>query len=95
MHGDHHHARRFFTGRTCSLHQSKETLAAFAAAAQFTEQCLHEGRLLTPAEAMALAMGAAREKETLFSIARKFSQQDGVDMDDLLCDLGAKFPDYT
>jgi hypothetical protein len=95
MHGDPHHARRRYTGRSCSLHQSPATLTALTEAVAYTEHCMHEGRLLTPNEAMALAMGAARDKETLYSIARQFSQRDGVDMDDLLCDLGARFPDYS
>lgn len=78
---------------SCSLRQSPETLAAFALAAAFAEQCLSEGRLLNSHEAMALAGGEARGKETLYSIARAFAQSEDVDLADLLCDLERKFPE--
>lgn len=70
-------------------------MQAFSLASQTVEHCLGEGRLLTSQEAMALACGEAREKETLYSIARRFAQEDGVDLADLLCDLERKFPDYV
>lgn len=94
-HGLHRdrHGRRL--PATCSLHQSPETIDAFARAVRHVELCLSEGRLLTSQEAMALAGGAAREKETLYSIARQFAQDDSVDLADLICDLEGKFPDYV
>ncbi len=79
----------------CSLRQAPETLQAFARAAQAVEQCLSEGRLLNSHEAMALAGGEAREKETLYSLARRFAQDEGVDLADLICDLERKFPEYV
>ena len=42
---------------------------------------------------MALAGGEAREKETLYSIARQCATGD-VDLADLLCDLERKFPEF-
>ena len=77
----------------CSLHQSVETLDAFGRAAAIVEQLQREGRLLTSAQAMALAGGEAREKETLYSIARQCAAGD-VDLADLLCDLERKFPEF-
>jgi len=77
------------------MRQAPETLQAFARAAQEVELCLSEGRLLNSHEAMALAGGAAREKETLYSIARRFAQEEGVDLSDLICDLEGKFPDHV
>ncbi len=79
----------------CSLHQSPETVEAFARAARYVERCVGDGRLLNSHEAMALAGGEARAKETLYSIARQFAQEDGVDQSDLLCDLERKFPEYA
>jgi hypothetical protein len=80
---------------TCSLRQSPETVEAFARAAHHVELCAGEGRLLSSQAAMALACGEAREKETLYSIARQFAQEDGVDLADLICDLERKFPEYV
>lgn len=77
------------------MRQSPETIEAFARAVQYVERCLGEGRLLNSHEAMALACGEAREKETLYSIARRFAQEDGVDQADLICDLERKFPEYS
>lgn len=53
---------------------------------------LYSGRLLTPGEAMAVACGAAREKETLFSIARTTGWEIEVDVDDLEALLKQRFP---
>lgn len=86
---------RWFTGQTCSRRQSRETRAAFQDAAKYAGECLENARLLTPFEAMALALGDSRDKETLYSIARRFADRDQVEFDDLLCDLGEKFPDYA
>lgn len=69
-------------------------MQAFTLAVHHVDLCLREGRLLTSQEAMALAGGEARQKETLYSIARRFAQEDGVDLADLLCDLERKFPEH-
>ena len=91
----HPHHRRYFTGRTCSLHPDQVTLRAAELALQRAEQALHEGRLITPAEAMAAALGEARDKETLFSIARAIAWETGGDQDDILCRLGEKYLDFS
>jgi hypothetical protein len=44
---------------------------------------------------MALAGREAREKETLYAIARRFAQRDGVVLLDLLCHLEQRFPDFV
>ena len=97
-----HHGHSFHRDRhgrplpaACSLHQSPETIEAFGRAAHYVEQCVSEGRLLNSHEAMALACGEAREKETLYSIARRFAQDEGVDQTDLLCELERRFPEYS
>ena len=91
----HPHHRRYFTGRTCSLHPDEVTLHAVELAMQRAAQMLHEGRLLKPMEAMAIALADSRDKETLFSIARAIAWETGGDQDDILCRLGEKYLDYT
>jgi len=91
----HPHHRRYFTGRTCSLHPDQITLHAADLALHRAEQALHEGRLITPTEAMAAALGEARDKETLFSIARTISWETGGDQDEILCRLGEKYLDFS
>ena len=86
---------RWFTGQTCSRRQSRQTRVAFQDAAKYANECLQTARLLTPVEAMALALVDSRDKETLYSIARRFAEGDQIEFDDLLCDLGEKFPDYA
>lgn len=94
----HGHLHRDRHGRplpgTCSLRQTPETLKAYGRALSLIESCIHEGRLLTSQDAMALAGGEARDKETLYSIARRLAQNEGVDLGDLLCDLERRFPDF-
>lgn len=91
----HPHHRRYFTGRTCSLHPDQLTLQAVELALQRAEQTLHEGRLIKPAEAMAAALGEARDKETLFSIARAIAWETGGDQDEILCRLGERYLDFS
>ncbi len=91
----HASQRRKFTGRSCNLHPSAATLQAIELAAQRAEHARQHSRLLTPNEAMALALGAARDKETLYSIARAAAWETDGDVDDVLCHLGERFPDFT
>jgi hypothetical protein len=99
LHHGHNSLHRDRHGRpvrtSCSLRQSPETIQAFAQAVRHVDRCLSEGRLLNSHEAMALACGEAREKETLYSIARLFAQDDRVDQADLLCELERKFPEFV
>lgn len=87
--------KRAFTGLCCSLHPDALTLKAAAAGIARVERALSEGRLLSPSEALALAGKTAREKETLFSIARTVGWEMGADEDEILCRLGEKFPDFA
>jgi hypothetical protein len=89
------HHRRYFTGRTCALKPDGVTLLAINEALHLAELALREGRLITPLEAMAVALGEAREKETLFSIARSVAWASGGNQDDILCRLGERFPDFA
>jgi hypothetical protein len=91
----HPHHRRHFTGRTCALHPTLETLRSIELALERAAKALAEGRLMSPAEAMAAALGEAREKETLFSIARAVSWQNGGDESEILCRLGERYPDFA
>ncbi len=91
----HPHHRRHFTGRTCSLHPDPVTAHAIELALQRAEQARHGERLITPVEAMAVALGEARDKETLFSIARAVAWETGGDQADILCRLGEKYPDFS
>jgi hypothetical protein len=78
-----------------SLGQSPQTSQVFAQAVQHVELCLRDGCLLSSQEAMALACGEARVMETLYSIARRFAQDEDVDLLDLLSDLERKYPDFV
>ncbi len=91
----HPHHRRHFTGRTCALRLSDVTLRAIDRALEQTAKALEEGRLMSPTEAMAAAMGEDREKETLFSIARAIAWETGCDQTDILCRLGERYPDFS
>jgi len=91
----HPHHRRHFTGRTCSLHLDQVTAQATEIALQRAAQALHEGRLLNPTEAMAVALGVDRDKETLYSLARSVAWETGGDLNDILCRLGEKYPDFS
>lgn len=88
-------SKRAFTGSACSLHPDAATRKAAEVAIARTEQILTSGHLLTPGDALALAGKAAREKETLFSIARAVAWETGTDQDEILCRLGEKFPDFA
>lgn len=91
----HPHHRRYFTGRTCSLHPDRVTLSAVALAMQRAEQLLHEGRLITPIEAMAMSPVEARDKETLFSLSRTIAWETGGDQTEILCRLGEHYLDFA
>jgi len=91
----HPHHRRYFTGRTCSLRLTEITLHAVDLALERAAKALNEGRLMSPAEAMAAAMGEDREKETLFSIARAVSWETGGDEAEILCRLGERYLDFA
>ena len=91
----HPHHRRYFTGRTCSLHLSSLTREAVVIALVKAAKALNEGRLMSPPEAMAAALGEAREKETLFSIARAVAWETGGDQDEILCRLGERYLDFA
>jgi hypothetical protein len=91
----HASQRRKFTGRTCSLHPNAVTMQAMELAVKRAEDARHHSRLLTPTEAMALALGEARDKETLYSIARNAAWDTGGDVDEVLCHLGERFPDFS
>lgn len=87
--------RRKFTGRTCNPYPNAATVAAINLAFARADRALHEGRLISPVEAMALALGAAREKETLYSIARALAWETGGELEDILCYLGERYPDFA
>lgn len=89
------HHRRYFTGRTCSLHLSTTTREAVEVALARAAQALNEGRLMSPSEAMAAALGEAREKDTLFSIARSVAWETGGDQAEILCRLGERYLDFA
>lgn len=91
----HPHHRRYFTGRTCSLHLSENTRHSIDLALKRAAKALAEGRLMSPADAMAAALGEAREKETLFSIARAVAWETGADQDEILCRLGERYLDFA
>jgi hypothetical protein len=91
----HSSQRRKFTGRTCNPQPDEVTVRAIEQGYERVEQALQAGRLISPAEAMALALGAAREKETLYSIARKLAWETGGELEDILCYLGERYPDFA
>jgi len=91
---DHKH-RRTATGRTCALHIDEMTAQAVALALERAELSLQNGRLLSPGEALALAGPEARERDTLFSIARDVAWETGTDQAEILCRLGERFPVYA
>lgn len=90
----HSHQKRLrdFTGHTCSLHPDELTRNATEIALERARFALEEGRLISPGEALALAGAEARKDETLFSIARSVSFEMGGDLDEILCQLGQKYP---
>ena len=72
-----------------------KTLVALPEAIATVEDAIHCGKLLSPFEAMALACGDAREKDTLYSIALKISGRQDLDLDVLLTALSQRFPGYA
>jgi hypothetical protein len=95
LHGEHDR-HRDFTGHTCSANPDELTLRATAIAIARAEQALTEGRMLTPGEALALAgTSEARKDETLYSIARAVAWETGANPDEILCRLGAQFPELS
>ncbi|MDX2187852.1 MAG: hypothetical protein SFV32_13025 [Opitutaceae bacterium] len=93
LHGRHH--RRVFIGDASAIEPSAATQNAYAEAVDYTFRCMHQGLLITPNEALMLAGTGAKDKETLYSIACKFARDEAVDLQDLLCLLGHRFPDYN
>ena len=96
--GDYNHYRHGhhpFTWGFASRAVDSKTLAALPEAIATVEDAIHCGKLLSPFEAMALAGGEAREKETLYSITLKISQQHELDLDVLLTALSQRFPGYA
>ncbi|HEX2853061.1 MAG TPA: hypothetical protein VHO24_07480 [Opitutaceae bacterium] len=88
-------SKRAFTGLSCSLHPDAGTRKAVEVAILRTQQILANANLLTPSDALAVAGKTAREKETLFSIARAVAWETDTDQDEILCRLGEKFPDFA
>jgi hypothetical protein len=96
--GDYNHYRHGhhpFTWGYASRPSDSKTLAAMPEAIAEVEDAIHCGKLLSPFEAMALACGEAREKETLYSITLKISQKKDLDLDVLLTALSQRFPGYS
>ena len=89
LHGSpkHHH--------TASLHPDPATLRAAEMAIARANTALYAGRLLSPGEALAVACGDSRSKETLFSIARAVAWETNVDVDEIEAHLNAHFPDLA
>ncbi len=75
------------------VRHTPETEQAISLAFRRAEAALGAGRLISPAEAMALAGPAARTKETLFSIARDVAGETQTDQDEILSELNRRFPD--
>jgi len=96
--GDYNHYRHGhhpFTWGYASHAADSKTLASLPEAIAEVEDAIHCGKLLSPFEAMALACGEAREKETLYSITLKISQRYDLDLDVLLTALSQRFPGYA
>jgi hypothetical protein len=95
LHGQHDR-HRDFTGHTCSVNPDELVLRATTIAVERATKALQEGRLLTPGEALALAgTSEARQDETLYSIARAVAWETGANPDEILCRLGAQFPELS
>ena len=88
-------AYRKFTGRYCNTHPDKVTAAAIELALKQAHVALGQGRLINPSEAMAIALGHGKGKETLFSIARTVAWDTGGDQDDILSYLGERYPNFA
>jgi len=74
--------------------RSAVTSCAFDLACGRVEQAMRAGKLMTPAEAHALAGPEARSKETLFSIARTVAWETDSDQDMLLRQLACRYPRF-
>jgi len=89
----HHHGHRHHAAHRVVLPPpDAATQLALDAAIRRVETVLHQGRMLTPGEALALAGPEARHDETLFSIARAVAWETGRNQDELLYWLEEKFP---
>jgi len=89
------HGHHPFTWGYASQATDSKTLSALPEAIAQVEDAIYSGNLLSPVEAMALACGEAREKETLYSITLKISQQKDLDLEVLLTALSQRFPGYA
>jgi len=89
------HGHHPFTWGYASQQVDSKTLSALPEAIATVEDAIHCGKLLSPFEAMALACGEAREKETLYSIALKISGKQDLDLEVLLTALSQRFPGYA
>lgn len=96
--GDYNHYRHGHHPSTwgqASHALDSKTLIWLPEAISTVEETVRHGRLLTPDEAMALACGEARDDETLYSIALKFSYRHDLDLEVLLKALQQRFPGYS
>ncbi|MSU23805.1 MAG: hypothetical protein EXS32_08280 [Opitutus sp.] len=91
----HHKPKRAFTGHACVPHPDEALQRVVDLAIARAEAALHEGRLISPGEALALAGPEARRDETLFSIARAVAWETDSSEDEILCWLGEKYPDLS
>lgn len=91
---DFHEGRQPASWEAGSAGSSTALRAALAESIAAVEAAIHQERLLSPTEAMALACGEAREKETLYSIASKISLAHDVPLDALLTPLSHRFHGY-
>lgn len=80
---------------SASAHIDALTLHAVEIALTRAHQSLCAGRLIAPGEALALACGAAREKDTLYSIARAVAWETHTDVDEIEAHLKAHYPDLA
>jgi len=96
--GNYHHYRHGHHPATwgfASRASDSKTLSALPEAIAQVEDAIHCGQLISPMEAMALAGGEARQKETLYSITLKIAQQRDLDLDVLLTALSQRFSGYA
>jgi hypothetical protein len=71
------------------------TLPAIDDASRRARELKQRGRLIKPAEAMAVACKDGHATETLYSIARQAAQQFDGDVDAVLRRLEHDWPDYA
>jgi hypothetical protein len=89
------HGHHPLTWTAAASAEESKTWAVMPEAIECVESAIHQGKLITPQEAMALAGGAARDTETLYSIARKLSFRRDLDLESLLAALTQRFPGYS